>query len=74
MSDYIEELTAQDGTHFWVNSEQIRGERRVFWIERRDVGTSRSKNDAACDDTFSRATVCCQLARRVREWDESHGE
>lgn len=70
--NYVEELAAQDGTVFWVNSEQVRGEPRVFWIERRDVGAFRSVNDKTCDDTYSRATVCRQLARVVREWDEAH--
>lgn len=60
---YVEEATAADGTRFQVNSEQVRGERRTFWIERRDVDSARFVGDGTYDDTHSRRTACLQLAR-----------
>lgn len=72
-SSYVEDLVADDGTGFQVNSEQVRGERRIFWIERKDVGSPRWVGDGSYEDTRSRRTAYNQLARRVEEWNTESG-
>lgn len=64
-------LTAADGTVFGIQSEQVRGERRTYWLIRKDRGTSSFVADAHrnYDDTTDKRTAYRQLRRRVKEYD-----
>jgi hypothetical protein len=62
-------VTAADGTEFSIQSEQVRGEPRSYWIVRRDVDASSFVDDGVYGETDDARTAHRRLQKRLAEWE-----